>query len=369
LALITSACSSTPKPYVPKPSKKIESVNFSGKAGDTLVAEPLTTIGDNYRPVFSPDGKKLLFLSENREEHKHLQVYELDLASRVERRVTFHDGDVQSAIYANDGTHVYYASSTDEIKEDPYFVKNLMRRVERSTEETQVSRIPGTLEELEPGPFEIYASALDGSYIRRLTRSSGFDGDLSLATKSHQIIFTSSRNKQRDIYLLNVSDGNIRRVTNDPFREVSPSVSQDGQSIVWSRLSEGLTAAQLFIADGRTMKATPMTSGNFFDVSPAWHPNSQEIVFASDRGAVGPNQQKNFDLYEVNKSGACLKRLTESPKDELFPAFSPDGKWLAFSSNNSGSYQIYLMEHRPPQECMDLNPQIPQEKSPNPTAN
>jgi Tol biopolymer transport system component len=354
-ALFLISCSSAPKPYEPKPVQT-KSVNFSGKNG-SVVAEPLTSAGNNYRPVFSPDGRKLLFVSENREEHKPLQAYEIDLATRVERRVTFHDGEVQSVVYNHDGTHIFYASSTDEIKEDPHFVKNLMRRIERSTEETQVSRIPGTLEELEPGPFEIYASALDSSVIRRLTRSSGFDGDLSLSAKTKQLMFTSSRNKQRDIYLMNVSDLNTRRLTSDPFREVSPSVSHDGVWVTWAKLSEGLTASQLFVADGRAMRATPLTSGNFFDVSPTWHPNSQEIVFASDRASVAaPAKPKNFDLYEVNRTGACLKRLTESESDELFPAFSPDGRWLAFASNNSGTYQIYLMEHRPPAECMEQTP-------------
>jgi TolB protein len=198
---------------------------------------------------------------------------------------------------------------------------------------------------------------LDSSVIRRLTRSSGFDGDLSLSTKTKQLMFTSSRNKQRDIYLMNANDGNVRRLTSDPFREVSPSLSADGVWVTWAKLSEGLTASQLFVADGRAMRATPLSSGNFFDVSPSWHPNSQEIVFASDRAAVAtPNKPKNFDLYEVNRSGACLKRLTESESDELFPAFSPDGRWLAFSSNNSGTYQIYLMEHRPPADCTDQAP-------------
>ncbi len=358
-ALFFSACSTAPKPYEPKPTAT-KAISFSGKDGVPIVAEPLTDAGNNYRPVFSADGRKLLFVSENREEHKPLQAYEIDLATRVERRVTFHDGEVQSAVYAIDGTHIYYASSTDEIKEDPHFVKNLMRRIERSTEETQSSRIPGTLEELEPGPFEIYASALDSSTIRRLTKSAGFDGDLSLSMKTKNLMFTSSRNKQRDIYLMNVNDGSTRRLTSDPFREVSPSVSVDGVWVTWAKLSEGLTASQLFVADGRAMKATPLSSGNFFDISPSWHPNSQEIIFASDRSTAAapaaPVKPKNFDLYEVNRTGACLKRLTESESDEIFPAFSPDGRKVAFSSNNSGTYQIYLMEHRPPAECLEQSP-------------
>ena len=101
------------------------------------------------------------------------------------------------------------------------------------------------------------------------------------------------------------------------------------------------------------MAGGPLTSGNFFDVAPHWHPNSQELIFASDRG---PAKVKNFDLYEINRSGACLKRLTESESDESFPAFSPDGRKVVFASNNSGRYQIYLMDHSPPKECAEQAP-------------
>lgn len=355
VVIFMQGCSSTPKPYEARPAKKSTPAMKVSKGSSALVAQPLTSEGNNFRPVFSADGKKLLYVSENREGHRGLQVYEIDLATRVEKRLTFQDGDVESVVPANDGERLFYASSTDEIKEEPHFLGNLVKRLNRSAEEAVASRIPGTLEEREPGPFELYEASRDGSRIRRITRSTGFDGDLALGNKGRTLVFSSSKNKQRDLYVMNLADGSIRRLTSEPLRDVTPSMSADGSAVAWARLSEGLTSSQIMIADTSLMTAKPLTSYSGMNSAPAWHPNGQELVFASDRSG-SKDDVKTFDLYEVNESGACMKRLTESESDELFPAFSPDGRQVAFTSNNSGSYQIYLMEHRPPASCLDQAP-------------
>ena len=49
------------------------------------------------------------------------------------------------------------------------------------------------------------------------------------------------------------------------------------------------------------------------------------------------------DLYSVKRNGGDAKRLTSHSGLELFPKFSPDGKWLAFSAEYSGTRQVYVM--------------------------
>lgn len=327
-----------------------------GTGTSALVAEPLTSEGNNFRPIFSPNGKKLIFVSENREGHKGLQVYELDLTTRKEKRLTFQDGDVESVVYSADGERIFYASSTDEIKEEPHFLGNLMKRLNRSADEAGAARLSGSLEEREPGPFELYEASLDGSRIRRLTKSTGFDGDIALGNRGRLLVHSSTRNKQRDLYVMNLADGSSRRLTADALRDITPSMSQDGLSVAWAQLSEGLTSSRIMIATLSSMTSKALTLAPAMNVAPVWHPNGQELVYASDRDGAPRDGQKTFDLFEVNKSGACLKRLTESESDELYPAFSPDGRQIAFTSNNSGSYQIYLMEHRPPASCLEQTP-------------
>ena len=63
---------------------------------------------------------------------------------------------------------------------------------------------------------------------------------------------------------------------------------------------------------------------------------SKKIAFYSDRDGNG-------EIYTMNEDGSEQTRLTESPADEFYPTWSPDGKKIAFDSNRDGNWEIYVM--------------------------
>ncbi len=387
---LAGGCSNAPKAYSPAPSaKRAEPITVtpgtsttgSGDRAVSLVAEPLTQIGDNIRPIFSPDGKRVLFISQNRETHPHAQVYEIDLVARTERRITFHDGNDLNAVYFPDGQRILYSSATDEIKEDPHFIRNLQKKYQSesdaaaqanqakkaqasgdssdksaspeiaSSQQNSDVRNADSLERRDSGLFELYHSRLDGSDIRRLTKSPGLDGYAALRPDGRFIAFSSERGGKRDLYIMSAAGTDARRIKSDPAREFDPKFSPDGRLLAWSQIGDDAGMAQIFLGDGRALSATPLTNKAAIQINPAWHPNGQEVVFTSNRA-----DNKTFDIYLVDRKGVCLKRLTESTDDELFPAFSPDGRKLAFSSNHSGRWQIYIMNLSLPTACMSETP-------------
>jgi len=71
-------------------------------------------------------------------------------------------------------------------------------------------------------------------------------------------------------------------------------------------------------------------------------------VIGADTPVLAPNNEKlvfsyQGDIWEVRADGGTARRLTINTADDLNPAFSPDGKWIAFSSNRHGNFDIYIM--------------------------
>ena len=72
------------------------------------------------------------------------------------------------------------------------------------------------------------------------------------------------------------------------------------------------------------------------DDSPAWSPDGRRIAFTSERDG-------NAETYLMNADGSNPVRLTDNPAWDLFPAWSPDGARIAFASDRDGNLEIYLM--------------------------
>jgi TolB protein len=75
------------------------------------------------------------------------------------------------------------------------------------------------------------------------------------------------------------------------------------------------------------------------DTTPAWSPDGKLIAFTSNRDG---RQQ----IYVMNADGSGLRRVSQSTVNDFSPAWSPDGNWIAFASNREGSTDVYLMDLR-----------------------
>lgn len=125
------------------------------------------------------------------------------------------------------------------------------------------------------------------------------------------------------------ADRNRRNIAVGRFR---PAWSPDGRQIA---VMKGLS---LWIFDVETHRGREL-HGTQVSMAPTWSRDGLQLAFRSDLFAEG-----NWDLYLIDTNGQNPRRLTVDPGDDHYPAWSPEGSEIAFSSDRSGKSQIYVMD-------------------------
>jgi len=105
----------------------------------------------------------------------------------------------------------------------------------------------------------------------------------------------------------------------------------------------------LYVFDVASKKATQVTSGDYDDNEPAWSPDSHFLAFTSNRSTPDPDRNFNSDIWVVNADntdkGAHLAQITTNLGADRSPAWSPDGKWIAFVSQTDVKAIDYATHH------------------------
>jgi Tol biopolymer transport system component len=183
---------------------------------------------------------------------------------------------------------------------------------------------------LGPSEATLFISNADGSAERPLTQPGSLDYNPSWSQKGDWIVFTSERAGSADLYRVHPDGTGIERMTDDPAYDDQATFSPDSASIVFvSTRASG--RANLWILDAATHKATPLTSGNGGDFRPSWSPDGAWIAFSSDRDSDFPAAGARWerlhlvDIYLIHPNGTGLKRITEHG------GFCGSPKWTADS--------------------------------------
>ncbi|MEO5892740.1 MAG: S9 family peptidase [Ferruginibacter sp.] len=97
----------------------------------------------------------------------------------------------------------------------------------------------------------------------------------------------------------------------------------------------------LYVFNIDTKKTDTLTKGNFDEGSPTWSPDGKQVAFVSNR-STDPDKNDNADIWVMDATnGAIIKQLTTWAGTDQNPRWSPDGKWIAYTS--SSSEQLFTM--------------------------
>ena len=105
----------------------------------------------------------------------------------------------------------------------------------------------------------------------------------------------------------------------------------------------------LYVFDVEKKNVTQITSGDFDDSEPAWSPDGKSIAFTSNRSQPDPDATRDSNIWVVaadnTDKGAHLTQITTNPAPDSQPAWSPDGKWIAYVTELDPHLFYYSTRH------------------------
>ncbi|MFM8560417.1 MAG: BamA/TamA family outer membrane protein [bacterium] len=202
-------------------------------------------------------------------------------------------------------------------------------------------------------------SAFDGRVLKRVVESERdlmFEAIPLLRTSiawspdgQQLALVVGSAGKDR-LYVVDADDGRLVRSFDIPALELSfPAWSPVSDSIVVSGLSNG--RADLYLIDAGTSQVTRLTDDAWDEKEPTWSPDGRTLAFASDRltpVVLHPFRQQNgfgrYALYTMDVASRTIQFVLDTSGEDHAPAWSPDGRKLAFITDHSGAPTIALLD-------------------------
>ena len=205
---------------------------------------------------------------------------------------------------------------------------------------------------------EIYIiSTIDGEIISRLVQAE-HSGDLeslhsylsglAWSPDGSRIAFVSKSHGDDVIFIVDAKNGKRKKKIKTGLGAMrNPSWSADGSRIAFEGMAGGFT--DLYIYDLESGDIRRVFNDRYDDNDPSWSPDSRYIAFSSDRPVDGQSSDSvfsygNYNLFLYDIGTEEVRPLTDNPHKNYQPAYSPDGARIAFVSNRNGIENIYICE-------------------------
>lgn len=204
------------------------------------------------------------------------------------------------------------------------------------------------------GNWDIYLMDEDGAQEVRLTNHEAPDEMPVFGSKEHIIAFTSTRDdtlhrdrlsKTRNIFFIDINAGNLARVVDHEADDWYPSLIGDGEQFVFVSERDDFRDvpfqekwSDIYLQDLNNSTVLRLTQNEADDGSPAVSSNGKWILFTS-------NVTGTYQIYQMNLKGTMLEQLTFIEGNCGAPHFSHDGKMITFFADIKGNYDIFMMDH------------------------
>ena len=207
--------------------------------------------------------------------------------------------------------------------------------------------------------FDIFVADLQGNIVTQLTNEPGYDAEPTVSPNGDKIVFTSLRSGDLELYTMNIDGSEVKQITTELGYDGGAFFSPDGTKLIFrsSRpkteeeiadykvlLEQGLvtpTEMELYICNIDGSELRKITDLGKANWAPFFHPSGEKVIFSSNHAS---EKGYPFNLYMINLDGTGLEQITFDGVFDAFPMFSRSGEYLIFSSNrnNGGTHDTNL---------------------------
>ncbi|HPS86281.1 MAG TPA: DPP IV N-terminal domain-containing protein [Spirochaetota bacterium] len=183
----------------------------------------------------------------------------------------------------------------------------------------------------------LYIMSSDGSHVKQLTEGNWIDSYCSWSPDCKKIAFSSNRDGNFKIYVINEDGTNLERLTDTlpGYNDYMPTWSPDGKNILFYSNISGNLEIYIMKADG-TGTPTNLSNNSSADSLPSMSPDGSQIVFQTNRDG-------NMEIYIMNADGTGTPtNLTNTAANDTAPTWSPDGSKILYESF-SGTYDLWTI--------------------------
>ncbi|MGD8718768.1 MAG: DUF5050 domain-containing protein [Candidatus Zixiibacteriota bacterium] len=180
------------------------------------------------------------------------------------------------------------------------------------------------------GNQEIYIMNADGTAVARLTNDKAYDDQPFLSPDGKSVVFVSNRDGNNEIYVVGADGKGLKRLTDTDYPEIDPAYTPDGKWIIYTSMAEGdKDVWRLSVATGDVEELVTGDGDQFMARAAA----DGTLVYVQNGG----------DEEVMIRTGGVTKNLSSSPGVDTMPSFSADGKVVYFTSSRGGDYDLYCI--------------------------
>ncbi len=168
--------------------------------------------------------------------------------------------------------------------------------------------------------------------VQTLASFHGINSSPAWSPDGRFLALTLSKDGNPEIYVLTILTGALQRLTRHASIDTEPTWAPTGQQIAF--VSDRAGQPRIFVMDRDGSNVRQVTTGGFH-TQPRWSPKGDTIVYTQREGT--------YNLWAISPGGTDARPLTSGQGDNQGASWAPDGRHLAFQSNRSGRWQVFIM--------------------------